>query len=461
MNAQLLDGLKECFLTRFAGLEPRFCVTAPGRINLIGEHTDYNGFPVMPLAIDRAVHMLGAPHNDGVVELHDVQSDVFGPRRFAVGVDVEPYEMGDWGNYAKAAVQSLARHRQQQGREVGELKGMRCILGGDVPRASGVASSSALVIACGLAFMASNAHPDEPSLCAQERCDLAERMALAEHYVGTQGGGMDQAVCLTARADCVVKIDFFPLTARPVPFPADYVVVAAHSTVHAAKACDKRLEYNRRVLECHLGHELLASHLGRPGAERLADLCRPRGPETAEGLREMLSRILEGRKVLSLPCAADLFGLSPEEFADRRMRMKDGSAMAMPQDGLKVLPRCRHVLTEAQRVEQAVECIAGGEMTALGKLMDASHESCARDYEVSIPELDRLTELIREAGALGSRLTGAGFGGFAIGLVGRGKASAVRDRLAEQFYEPRGIPADENIFFFTPCAGASGESLPT
>jgi galactokinase len=429
----------------FGGATPaRWLVRAPGRINLIGEHTDYNGFPVMPMAIGRAIRMAVAPRDDGRVCLVNCAPELYPDRSFLVSEDLPPFEPGDWGNYAKAAVQSLARLAVWTGREAQALRGMSCAVDGDIPPAAGLSSSTALVVATGLAFAAVN----ELGLSGRA---LAERLAEAEHYVGTQGGGMDQAVCLLGRRDHALKIDFYPLAARPIPFAPTHGILAAHSTLSARKTGQQRLAYNRRVVECRVGAHLLARRLGAEPTPRLADLGRARPDEDLTGI---LHEVTGGERALSLTGCSQLCGVSTDEFTDRFLRLGAGGSLPMPADGLKVLPRCRHVFTEAGRVERAAECLAAGDMAALGCLMDESHQSCAEDYEISCPELDELVGLMRGAGALGARLTGAGFGGFAIGLVRREDADEVRAALSERFYEPRGEAGDESAFLFRPAPGA-------
>jgi galactokinase len=241
--------------------------------------------------------------------------------------------------------------------------------------------------------------------------------------------------------------------------PADFVAVAAHSTVWVPKAYEQRLAYNRRVLECAIGKDMLARRLRRPEAQRLGDLCTA---ENRPGLLRLigeLTRILQGRESLSLAEAAALLEVSPHDFAHTHLRMKDGSILPMPPDGLKPLPRCRHALREATRVSDAARCLAAGDMAALGRLMNESHRSCADDYEISGPELDELVRIMQDAGAAGARLTGAGFGGFAIALVQSRHADALRQRLASEFYAPRGLRAEGNVFTFTPARGARVDEL--
>jgi len=437
------------FADRFDGARPTWFVRAPGRINLIGEHTDYNGFPVMPMAINREIRMALSPRDDGGVVLKDAVPDAYPDRRFDVCEEIAPYGEGDWGNYAKAAVQSLVGLAGEAGRPVGGLRGMSCLVDGDIPPAAGLSSSTALVVASGLAFGAVNG-------LAVGRRWLAERMAEAEHYVGTQGGGMDQAACLLGRAGAALKIDFFPLRARRLPLPRGYRIIAAHSTVRACKTGERLLEYNRRVLECRLGVLLLSR---RPGVEppaRLADLAALH-PDLDLGAE--LDALVAGRPRLSADDCAGLLRMEPDEFATRALWLDGRGPFPVPEDGLAVLPRCRHVFREAARVETAAACLASGAAEDFGRLMDESHRSCAEDYGISCPELDELVGLMRGAGALGARLTGAGFGGFAIALARAATVGAIQDALEEHFYAPRGLSAGDSIFVFEPAPGAVVEPL--
>ena len=443
--------LVEQFASAFGGRRPRWLVRVPGRINLIGEHTDYNGFPAMPMALDRTIRLAVAPREDGLIELKDADNVLYPDRQFELEPALPPFAGGDWGNYVKAAVQSLVGLALEEGRTIEGLKGMSCLVDGDIPAAAGLSSSTALVVASALAFCGVNA-------MAVGRRSLAERMAEAEHYVGTQGGGMDQAACLLAREGEVLKTDFFPLRTVRLPFPADHCIVAADSMVRARKTREQRLDYNRRVLECNIGAQLLARQMGVPPVKRLAELA-PHVEEASTELPDVLLRAFDGRETLSLRRAAGLFETDAGRFARQFLRMKDGRLMPMPGDGLKVFQRCRHVFTEAERTEQAAECLRRGDMERLGRLMDESHRSCARDYEISCYELDHLVDLMRKAGALGARLTGAGFGGFAIGLVRRDRQQQVCDALEREFYAKRGPVGAGHLLVVQPAAGALEEPL--
>ena len=437
------------FLHTWPGREPTHLIRAPGRINLIGEHTDYNGFPVMPIAIDRAIYVACAASDRPVVEIVNADAATYGRRCFEVGTDILPDAPGEWANYVKAAVQSLARRMAEGGSPPARPRGMQCAVGGDIPPGAGLSSSSALVVAAALAFCGANG-------LEVHRADLAARMAQAEHYVGTQGGGMDQAVCLLARAGHALVIDFYPLRVAAVPFPEGYCVLGAHSTVPAEKTRARRLAYNRRVLECRIGTALLARELGVAHAQRLADAAAASGLPLGQ-LPQVLSGVVSGAESLSARRAAAMLDISEQAFAEQYLTLQDGTVLSEPPDGLKVLPRCRHVFSEAARVEAAASCLRTGEMRGLGQLMDESHRSCAGDYEISCPELDELVGTMREAGALGARLTGAGFGGFAIGLVEQPQASQVSSLLGERFYGPRGLSTSRHVFTFLPAPGTQQE----
>jgi len=423
-------------------------------VNLIGEHVDYNGYPVLPLAVPQAVRLAAAPRGDTAVRLHNAAEAAFGDRSFDVAETIPPSEIGDWGNYAKAAVESLTRLAIEQGRPAGTLHGMDCLVHSDLPPASGLSSSTALVVAVGLAFAAVNRLPLEPHA-------MAERMAEAEHYVGTQGGGMDQAACLLARRGYVLKVEFHPLRAAHLPFPPGHCIIAAHSTVQARKTAEQRLAYNRRVIECRVGAHLLARALGvrasgAAPARRLSDLA-PLVADAEEELPRRLHALVDGREGLAPADAADALGMDPARFAQTFLRMSDGRILSVPADGLKVLSRCRHVFSEAARTRRAERCLETGDMPALGRLMDQSHASCAADMEVSCPELDQLVGIMRNAGALGARLTGAGLGGFAVALAPVGAADDILRALRRDFYARRPPAPDGALFVCRPAQGAVEE----
>ncbi|MBI2844253.1 MAG: galactokinase [Armatimonadetes bacterium] len=450
-RARYASALARC-LNAFPDLKKLGIGRAPGRVNLIGEHTDYNGLPVLPMAIERDTVVLFSPRKDRRVNLVNT-SFYFPPRSFDISRRIRPYAYGNWGNYAKAAAQALQEVSH------GQLCGMDACVMGDVPVGSGLSSSSSLVVAIAVALAATNdiyVHP----------VDFAELLGRGESsYTGTEDGGMDHAVSLLASPGKPLKIDFFPLNVYEVPFPQDYSFVVCNSLIAAEKSGAVRNAYNRRVIECRLGVALLREILKDViGTER--DLTY------LGGLRHISPRKLSSAidslpdAALSLRQVAKLAGIPVSRIRGSALRLGNGETLTEPREGFKIKQRVRHVLTEGRRVEQAVSAIERGDMKSFGRLLNESHESCATDYEVSTPELDALVEMCREEGALGARLTGAGFGGCAISLVHDRDAADLMSAVIARYYHdylPRErkespisiISLEDAIFACKPCGGAA------
>lgn len=430
---------------RHYGRSPAFIVRAPGRVNLLGEHTDYNGLPVLPMAIDRNIVIAGAPCADRVVMLRNIEPQ-FGAREYELNEDIPPFAAGDWGNYSKAAAQGLWRYCR------GQLRyGAQLLVDGNIPSGAGLSSSSALVVGNALALLAAN-EVDVPFVT------LAELLPVAERYVGTLSGGMDQATSLLAQQGHALRIDFFPLRVRTVPLPRGYNIVVCHSLVQAEKSGPAKRAYNLRVIECRLTCRMLERALGSglPGPlHTLGDL-----PTLFPGrpLVEFISLIgtQAPDRPLSLAQVAAIIGTAPERLRSECHITADLG------DRFAILRRLRHVLCEAERVNQAEEALRAGDAPGFGRLMDASHQSCRDDYEISCAELEELVHIAKEAGAAGARLTGAGFGGCTVNLVADAEAQTFLRRVDRSFYRSRlalARDAHECRFIFKPQAGAEVRRL--
>ena len=396
-----MDRLEQLFSNQFGG-SPSIRVSAPGRVNLIGEHTDYNGLPVFPMAIQRRVFIALRPRPDRVVRALNADSR-YPAREFEISNSIPPGDAGDWGNYLKAAAQKLSSLH-------GALQGFEAMVDGDVPASAGLSSSSALVVASALAVVAANRFP-------LEREALMPVLADAEHYVGTRGGGMDQAISLGGRRGMAVKIDFDPLALTHAPVPPDWQFVIAHSLVTAEKSGAVREQYNARPREC---------------LEALALMGRRLGIFDASDYRPLVNRFSPGE----LTAAA--------QSLDSPLR-----------------ERFLHVIWENHRVEQALETMRRADGPAFGVLMNASHASLRDKYAVSCPALDTLVATAVECGAWGARLTGAGFGGCAILLASRRQAPAMLAGLEKEFYQPRPARASFPVYLLPaePSEGASIDYL--
>ena len=207
---------------------------APGRVNLIGDHTDYNGLPVFPMAVQRRFRILFRTRDDQAIRAATL--DGFSQREFTVAPEIEPFEQGDWGNYVKASAQILAQR-------FGDLRGMDMLLHSDIPVAAGLSSSSALVVGSGIALLAAN-NIEAPFE------ELVELFPEGERYVGTRGGAMDHTVCLAGRPGFALKIDFAPFAVHPTRVPDDWLFLIGHSLVRAEKSRGIKEQYNERRESC-------------------------------------------------------------------------------------------------------------------------------------------------------------------------------------------------------------------
>jgi galactokinase len=388
---------------RLYGAAPTHVVRAPGRVNLIGEHIDYHGLPVLPLALDREVRLQFRARVDAVVRASTLARGL-PAATFELGHRIPPADAGDWSNYVRGAAQSLTNIQ-------GAERGIDLLVHSTLPMAAGLSSSSALAVGAGLALAQVNGVHVEP-------LGFAEQMAEAERYAGTRGGGMDQAVCLLARSGHALYMDFHPLSVRPIPIAADLRVIVADSLVRAEKSGAAKSSYNERR---------------ETGESACASMVSVLGLPQGSGYRDLIDL---DRNVLELACDI-LSGAALRYF--------------------------RHVISEARRVRRAAAALQAADLVTLGKLVDASHESLRDDYMVSTPELDQLVRIAKDAGALGARLTGAGFGGSMIVLVTPERLRHVRDALEHDFYRPRGIShpiGADRLLPIRSAGGACVEVLP-
>jgi galactokinase len=317
----------------------RVTAFAPGRVNLIGEHTDYNQGLALPFAISEGVTVQA--------------SSIAGDRVEAVAVDLgkhdqfelaRPAETRGWRAFVRGAVAEL----QRAGIPV---RAARVRISGDVPRGGGLSSSAALEVALTLALIELAGVPEV------DRIELAKICSRIENeWVGAQTGLLDQLASLLGEDDHALRIDFRSLEVTSVPLKlGEFKLVTFPSGDRHSNAASG---YNERRRECALASE----KLGVPSLREAA--------------------------------------------------LEEADALPPPLDR-----RARHIITENERVDGAVEALERRDMDELGRLLDASHASLRDCYEVSTPAVDHAADKLREAGALGARIIGGGFGGHVLGLM--------------------------------------------
>ena len=362
------------------GRDPVYAVHAPGRVNLIGEHTDYNGGLVLPCAIDRGTAAVAAPRNDGRLRVHSATLGATGTiepeRSFRAAAD--PPSAG-WLAY----VAGVAAAFRAEGLPV---PGLDVALASDLPRESGLSSSAALEVAIATLFDAAG----RLGLPAAERARLAWRAEV--EFVGVPCGRMDQLASALGKRDHALRIDCRDFETTPVPLPGGRLqLLIADSGVRRRLAAGG---YARRRAECEEG------------------LAQARALGVAPA---------DARTWRDVPLAA---------LADLERRL----------DPVYVR-RARHVLTENERVDGVCAAFAAGDPARAGSLLRAGQASVRDDFEVSVPELDALCEIADALpGCYGSRLTGAGFGGCTIHLVDPLHAEALAGALGRAFAARFGRP---------------------
>jgi galactokinase len=361
MGAERVGPVVAAFRER-TGRDPEGVWAAPGRVNLIGEHTDYNDGFVLPAAIDRLVLVAAGRRAGGRLRLWSLQAEPPADLELA---GIGPGKVGGWAAYPAGVAWALG----QAGVELG---GADLVVDGDVPAGSGLSSSAALECATATALA-------DLGGAGLDRAALAGLARRAENeVVGVPSGVMDQMVSMLGRAGHALFLDTRSLGTEQVPLPLE-----------AAGLC-------LVVIDTRAGHRLVDGAY----ADRRA------------------------------ACQAAAAVLGVPALRDATPALLEQHATALGDPGLR---RARHVVTENARVLAAVELLRAGDLDRLGPLLAASHASLRDDYEVSSPELDTAVEAAVAAGAVGARMTGAGFGGSAIALVETALAGRVADRARDAF----------------------------
>ena len=354
--------------------EPDGVWYAPGRVNIIGEHTDYNGGLALPIALPHRAHLALRRRNDRIVRLVSPQTrekvdvmdlDTIGPKG-------TPGEVEHWAAYIAGVAWSLERDGFKN------LPGFDAALVSCVPLGGGLSSSAALECSAAVAIdevagLGLAGTPEEPDDAGRARL-VTNCVRTENEMAGAPTGGMDQSASLRCREGHALELDCRDGSVAHVPFDLTAEGLALLVIDTKAKHSLDDGQYGARRAACERAARIL-------GVELLADIAIGDLP----GALERLS------------CADD--------------------------DAIELVKRTRHVVTEIDRTRQLVALLQDGrplrgeKLAETGRLMDASHESLRVDYECTCPELDVAVEAARTAGAHGARMTGGGFGGSAIALV--------------------------------------------
>jgi galactokinase len=383
---RVITGFREKFGHACTGV-----ARAPGRVNLLGEHVDYNDGYVLPAAIDRATYVAFAPASG---EQNTVWALDFGEQAaFDVhtleqkhGTDGLPLQA--WAEYPAGVAWALWGAGQR-------VVALEAVIASAVPRGAGLSSSASVELAFAAAWQAAGEW-HLPSLELALLCQRAENK-----YVGVNCGIMDQATSACGEEGKLLLLDCRTLQYRTLALPPHVVVVVADSGVRHVLAASA---YNDRRAACEEAVRLLRADL--PGIKALRDVD---------------------------------------------VRTFDRLSAGLPAE---VQMRARHVVEEIDRTRRAAAILEDGDVGAFGALMNECHASLRDLYQVSCPELDALAEIAQSLdGCYGARLTGAGFGGSTVNLVDAAKAGGFSRELGAA-YEAR-MKRHAEIYVCSPSAGAA------
>jgi len=372
------DALAQLFKTHF-NAKPEFIVRAPGRVNLIGEHTDYNDGFVLPMAIDRAVWMALNPRADGKVRIHSLDLNV------AAEFQLDSLTQGTgWSEYPKG----MASELQKSGFK---LQGFDAVMTGDVPRGAGLSSSAAVELAVARAFASVSGFEWD----AVRMAKVAQKAE--NNWVGVACGIMDQMASSACREGHALFLDCRSLEIQHAPLPSGVAVVILDTSTRRGLV---ESAYNERRRQC----EEAARWFG------------------VRALRDV----------------------NMESFYSKSAGLNDIA-----------LKRARHIVTENERVLEAISVMRSGNVVRLGELFNASHDSLRDDFEVTNDALNVMVECARaQSSCHGARMTGAGFGGCAVALTDETKAEDFVQAVSVAYRQRSGLEA--NVYI---CKASEGASL--
>jgi N-acetylgalactosamine kinase len=502
------DAARMCLRTleafgRMHGMDrPVAVIRSAGRVNILGTHIDHRGGSVNPIAVNH-MWLVAAPRADDWVVAANVESGPFPEQRFRIraclpGQKVRDWDSwcyaelqkrnGDtsatWSNYIRGAVLYLQNlYLNDDGSCARPLQGMDMVFYGDIPRAVGLSSSSAIVVATTEAVVRLNA-------LEISRSDLVGHCGLAEWYVGTRGGSSDHAAILFAQPNTILHLRNLPLHVESSVLSDNYSLVLANSGIEARKQAGARSAFNSRVAAYIFGLLLIRKQFPQY-AERLEHL-RDINPDRL-GVGE--SRIY--RMLRSLPVSAgrsEILRWLPEQEQkiSRVFRSHDE-----PAGGYPIRQVCLYGVAECLRADMVPPCLMAGDMQRFGELMNLSHDGDrvtrladgervptdnrypderldaligdlasgdaqrverarlwrqSGGYDVSVPEVDTLVDIaLATPGVVGAGLVGAGMGGCIVAVVEAPQARHVIANMAAQYYGPRNLPVAAQVV--TPVGG--------
>jgi len=491
------------FAERYGADRNVIIIRSAGRVNLLGTHIDHRGGSVNPIAV-KHMWLVVEPRQDGLVLAKNFESNDFADEQFSIsrclpaGEKIENWDAWcydefekrrhdpsvSWSNYIRAAVLYLQHlNTKEDGSFQPAFRGMNMMVYGNVPRAAGLSSSSAVVTLTAEAVVRING-------LKIDRISLAEHCGHAEWYVGTRGGFSDHAAITFGKPNSLLHITAFPMKIDSAALAAGYKFVLANCLIDAKKQAGARDAFNSRVAAYVFGLMMIRKNFPQH-AGKLQHL-RDVNPEMLG-----VEQVEIYRMVKSLPASAgraDILKFMPECEQEIRHVFR---SHAEPRDGYPIRQVCLYGIAECIRAEMAPQCLREGDMKTFGELINTSHDGDrvtklvdgrrvptdnsypderidtligdlesgdagrmsraelwrqGGGYNVSLPELDTLVDItLATEGVIGTGLVGAGMGGCIVAVVENEHTRRLIENMAEQYYHPRNLPVKAEII--TPVGG--------
>ena len=379
MNTALMESLRNCFQKEYGKSEPNVFF-APGRVNLIGEHTDYNGGHVFPCALSVGTYGMISPREDDRIRMYSLNLADAGVTEVSLK-ELSPGRTDGWTGYPEGVFWSL----MERGYEFSH--GVDLMFAGDVPAGSGLSSSASIEVLTGLMIRELYGFLDLTGI------DLALVGQEAENrYCGMHCGIMDQFSSAMGKEEHAIFLDTETLDYRLVP-------------LHLG-------DYELLIINSHVKHSLVSS------------AYNDRRKECARALDEL--KTIRAEEDPSWKEPDHLCELTPEQFLQHQMVIRDPV----------VRRRAKHAVFENHRTIQAVRALQEDDIVSFGRLMNESHDSLRDDYEVSCEEIDYLVEVTRGvSGVAGSRITGGGFGGCTVTVVKKDQVEQLIEEVGQKYLE--------------------------
>ncbi|XP_050539155.1 N-acetylgalactosamine kinase [Daktulosphaira vitifoliae] len=439
--------LEHHFSQTFQKGKPEYYVKVPGRVNLIGEHVDYCGYSVFPMAIKQCIIVAAkrlSGHN--IVRITNTDTQSYEDVSQTIS-DIDAVTIGksqSWTNYFFCGIKGAQEYMTEKQLKTVENVGFLFAVSGNIPESAGLSSSSALVTAALISTLAGYG-------VSVPRHQLAEISAKCERYIGTAGGGMDQAIAIHAKKGFASRINFNPLTIQQFRLPDDVTFIVAQSLAIKNKAASN--DFNTRVVECRLASQIIAKsqNIDWKNLTVLSQLQKTLKYSLDEMIKLVHQHLHKSKFTKNEIC--EILSVTEDEL----------NVISLTPNTTNVLEfylhqRALHVFKEAKRMEKfCEECENSCSPIELGELMNLSHTSLRDLYDCSQSDLEELIELCKQGGAYGCKLTGAGWGGCVVIMVPSNIKEKFIQFLKDKFYSKRSV--DKNkltkvIFATKPSDGA-------